>query len=84
MELVDPTREEVFARVALGSAADADLAVAAAQRAFETFSVTSVEERIALIDRVIDVYESHIDEFSDLKQTLNVLTHRVTEAPRGT
>jgi aldehyde dehydrogenase (NAD+) len=66
VELVDPTREEVLARVALGSAADADLAVAAAQRAFQTFSVTPVEERIALIDRVIDVYESHIDEFSDL------------------
>ena len=34
VELVDPTREEVFARVAMGTAADADLAVAAAQRAF--------------------------------------------------
>jgi aldehyde dehydrogenase (NAD+) len=66
VELLDPTREEVLARVALGSAADADLAVAAAERAFQTFSVTPVDERIALIDRVIDVYESHIDEFSDL------------------
>jgi aldehyde dehydrogenase (NAD+) len=66
VDLVDPTREEPFARVVMGSAADADLAVAAAQRAFESFSTTSVDERIALIDRIIDVYESHIDEFSDL------------------
>jgi aldehyde dehydrogenase (NAD+) len=66
VDLVDPTREEVFARVALGTAADADLAVAAAQRAFESFSATSVDERIALIDRVIDVYETYLDEFSDL------------------
>src|SRR3954451_5258567 len=66
VELVDPTREEPFARVAMGSAADADLAVAAAQRAFESFSATSVHERIALIDRIIDVYESYIDEFSEL------------------
>jgi aldehyde dehydrogenase (NAD+) len=66
VELVDPTREEVFARVAMGTAADADLAVAAAQRAFESFSATSVDERIALIDRIIDVYETYIDEFSDL------------------
>src|SRR5919112_1361524 len=66
VDLVDPTREEVFARIALGSAADADLAVAAAQRAFETFSATSVDERIALIDRVIEVYEKYLDEFSDL------------------
>ncbi|WP_370961537.1 aldehyde dehydrogenase family protein [Amycolatopsis sp. cg9] len=65
-ELIDPTREEVFARVALGSAADADRAVAAARKAFETFSVSSAADRIALIDRIIDVYESHADEFSEL------------------
>src|SRR5215218_4688399 len=66
VELIDPTREEAFARVTLGSAADVDRAVAAAQRAFESFSTTSVDERIALIDRIIDVYETYIDEFSDL------------------
>ncbi|MDF3311212.1 aldehyde dehydrogenase family protein [Rhodococcus sp. T2V] len=66
LELIDPTREEAFAKVALGSAADADLAVAAAQRAFESFSTTSVDDRIALIDRIIDVYESYSDEFSEL------------------
>ena len=36
------------------------------ERAFESFSTTSVDERIALIDRIIDVYESYIDEFSEL------------------
>ncbi|WP_138445475.1 aldehyde dehydrogenase family protein [Sinomonas susongensis] len=65
-ELVDPTREEAFARVAMGGAADAERAVAAARRAFESFSTASVAERIALIDRIIDVYESHADEFSEL------------------
>ena len=65
-ELIDPFREEVFARVSLGGSADVDRAVAAAQRAFETFSATSVDERIALIDRVIDVYESYTDDFSEL------------------
>jgi aldehyde dehydrogenase (NAD+) len=66
IELIDPTREEAFARVTLGSAADADRAVAAARRAFDSFSLTSVDERAALIDRIVDVYESHIDEFSEL------------------
>ncbi|MCX4834291.1 MULTISPECIES: aldehyde dehydrogenase family protein [unclassified Streptomyces] len=66
VELIDPTREEAFARVALGSAADAERAVAAARRAFDSFSATSVDERIALIDRVVDAYESRIDEFSEL------------------
>ena len=66
VELVDPTREETFARVTLGGAADADRAVAAARHAFADFSTTSVEERISLIDRIIDVYERYIDDFSEL------------------
>ncbi|KQU28475.1 MULTISPECIES: aldehyde dehydrogenase family protein [unclassified Rhodococcus (in: high G+C Gram-positive bacteria)] len=66
VELVDPTREEPFASVALGGVADADLAVAAARRAFETFSVMPVENRITLIERIIDVYETYIDDFSEL------------------
>ncbi|OZC61918.1 aldehyde dehydrogenase family protein [Rhodococcus sp. 15-725-2-2b] len=66
IELIDPTREEAFATVALGGVADVDLAVAAARRAFETFSESSVESRIALLDRIIDVYESRLDDFSEL------------------
>lgn len=66
VELVDPTREEPFAKVTLGTSADVDRAVSAARRAFESFSRTSVEERIALIDRIIETYESHIGEFSEL------------------
>ncbi|MGC5172757.1 aldehyde dehydrogenase family protein [Microbacterium sp. DT81.1] len=66
VDLIDPTREEVFARVAIGGPADVDIAVAAAQRAFLHFSVTSVDERIALIDRIIDAYEARTDEFAQL------------------
>jgi aldehyde dehydrogenase (NAD+) len=66
IELIDPTREEVFARVAIGSPADVEVAVEAASRAFVHFSTTSVNERIALIDRIITAYEGHIDEFSEL------------------
>ena len=49
-----------------GTAADVDLAVAAAKRAFATFSQTSVEERIDLIDRIIAAYERREDEFAQL------------------
>ena len=44
--------------IAMGSAADVDKAVAAARRAFETFSQTSREERVALLARIIEVYKS--------------------------
>src|SRR5207237_8060774 len=44
--------------VALGSKADVDKAVAAARRAFETYSQTSREERAALLARIIEVYKT--------------------------
>jgi aldehyde dehydrogenase (NAD+) len=66
VDLADPTREEAFAQVALGGAADVDRAVAAARKAFEIFSTTPVADRIAVIDRVIEAYESHLDEFAEL------------------
>ena len=37
--------------IALGSKADVDKAVAAAKRAFETYSQTTREERVALLTR---------------------------------
>ena len=65
--LIDPTTEEAFATVASGgSAHDVDLAVAAARRAFEEFSKTSVEARIALIDRIIAAYERRQSELAQL------------------
>ncbi|KQS64258.1 aldehyde dehydrogenase family protein [Modestobacter sp. Leaf380] len=65
--LVDPTSEEPWATVASGGGVpDVDRAVAAARRAFVTFSRTTVQERIALIDRVIAAYERRAPELSAL------------------
>lgn len=66
IELVDPTHEQPFARVVLGGAADVDRAVNAARRAFQSFSTTSVDERVTLIDRIITAYEARQDEFAEL------------------
>ncbi|MCP2138496.1 aldehyde dehydrogenase (NAD+) [Rhizobium sp. SLBN-94] len=65
--LVDPFTETPFAAVVTGgSAEDVDQAVRAARRAFEAFSKTSVEERVALIDRIIAAYEERVDEIAAL------------------
>ena len=55
-DVIDPSTEAAVARIALGSAADVDLAVKAAQAAFPAFSQTSVAERSALLERVIEEY----------------------------
>jgi len=50
--VVDPSTEEPVAEIALGSARDVAAAVAAAQRAFVTWSVSSPRSRASLLDRV--------------------------------
>lgn len=62
--VVDPATEAVVGHVASGSAQDVDLAVAAARRAFETFSHSSVEERLALLGRILALLEARAELFA--------------------
>ena len=50
----------------MGGADDVDAAVAAAKAAFETFSLTSREERLALLDSIIGVYAGRLEELADI------------------
>jgi aldehyde dehydrogenase (NAD+) len=50
----DPATEAEVGRISLGSTADVDRAVRAARAAFPAFSESSREERLALLDRIID------------------------------
>ena len=47
LEVINPANEEVCAVISLGSAADVDLAVAAAKAAFDSYSRSSRQERPA-------------------------------------
>jgi len=60
----NPATEERIATISLGTAADVDKAVAAAKRAFETFSETSPEERLALLQRIAEVYQAKYEEMA--------------------
>src|SRR6201993_4598921 len=60
--VVNPATEESMYEVALGSKADVDKAVAAAKRAFATFSQTSRDERVALLTKVIEIYKGRLKE----------------------
>ncbi|WP_418124575.1 aldehyde dehydrogenase family protein [Variovorax sp. 160MFSha2.1] len=61
--VVDPFTEEIIGHVAAGSSTDVDLAVAAARRAFEAFSQSSVEERLALLGRILALLEERAELF---------------------
>ena len=64
-DVLNPANEEVIGRIAMGSAADVDKAVIAAKDAFDTFSQTSVEERLALLGKIVEVYQSKYDEIAE-------------------
>src|ERR1700756_4444455 len=60
--VVNPATEEAMYEVALGSKADVDKAVAAAKRAFATYSQTSRDERVALLTKVVEIYKGRMKE----------------------
>jgi len=60
--VINPATEEAMYEIALGSKADVDKAVVAARRAFESYSQTSREERVALMEKVIAVYKTRMKD----------------------
>jgi aldehyde dehydrogenase (NAD+) len=63
--VINPATEEQVAEIAMGSADDANLAVAAAHRAFQTYSLTSLDERIALMEKLLEVYMRRYNEVAE-------------------
>src|SRR5271156_6775058 len=53
----NPATEEVCGTISVGSAADVDKAVAAARKAFPSWSQTTREERIAVMERIVVEYQ---------------------------
>ncbi|MCK0198773.1 aldehyde dehydrogenase family protein [Ancylobacter sp. 6x-1] len=60
--VIDPATEEVFATISIGTGADVDRAVAAARAAFDSFSQTSREERLAFLEKLLEVYERRYED----------------------
>ena len=61
-DVINPANEEPAGRISLGSAADVDKAVAAARRAFETWSRTSRPERAQTPDKLIALFQRRLPE----------------------
>ena len=63
-EVVNPATETVSGVISMGSAKDVDIAVAAARRAFDSYSRTTPAERLALMERILVAYNAHYDEIA--------------------
>ncbi|MEZ5744361.1 MAG: aldehyde dehydrogenase family protein [Sphingomonadaceae bacterium] len=64
-DVINPATEAVSGRISLGSAADVDKAVAAARKAFASWSVSSREERLDLLKSIQAEYEKRQGEMGD-------------------
>ena len=68
LDVINPATEEAYTQISVGAKADVDRAVSAAKTAFATFSKTSHAERLALLKRILDVYN---DRFEDIAQAVS-------------
>jgi aldehyde dehydrogenase (NAD+) len=60
----NPATEEIICQMAMGNDADADRAIMAARAAFDGWTVTPVADRIALLKRILSIYNDRADEFA--------------------
>jgi aldehyde dehydrogenase (NAD+) len=84
--VTNPATEETVATISLGGVADVNKAVAAAKSAFSFFSETTLEDRLALLQRIIGVYQSRIEEMAEtisLEMGAPVSLTRAAQAPVG-
>jgi aldehyde dehydrogenase (NAD+) len=84
--VINPANEQPIATISLGGAADVDRAVAAAKHAFESYSQTTVEQRLALLRRIIEVYQSKMEQMAETiseEMGAPISLSRKAQAPAG-
>jgi aldehyde dehydrogenase (NAD+) len=64
-QVINPATEEVSGTISLGSAADVDKAVAAARKAFPSWSQSSVKERLELLRAIQAEYANRMQELGE-------------------
>ena len=64
-DVINPSNEEVCAKITLGSSEDTNKAIQSAKKAFETWKETSKQERVALLEKLLKIYNERYDEMTD-------------------
>lgn len=64
LDVINPATEKPAGKISLGDASHVDSAVAAAREAFETWSETSLEERIGVMAKIIETYKSRAGDIA--------------------
>ena len=64
-DVINPSTEEICAKIALGNLEDTNKAIQSAKKAFQTWKETSKEERIKLLEKLLKIYNKRYDEMTD-------------------
>jgi aldehyde dehydrogenase (NAD+) len=62
--VINPATEEVVGRISMGEKEDVDRAVAAARKAFASYSRTTREERVALLERIAAGFQARVPDLA--------------------
>jgi aldehyde dehydrogenase (NAD+) len=65
LEVINPATEKPIATIALGNATDVDRAVGAARKAFDAYASTTPQERIDLLEKIIEVYKRRMGDVAE-------------------
>jgi len=65
LDVTNPSTEMSVATISMANFEDADLAVQAARTAWESWSQTSVEERLTLLRRLLEIYSERSEEMAE-------------------
>ena len=64
IDVINPATEEIIGRVPVGSTKDVDKAVAAAKNAFDSWSKSSIDERIELLNGLSNAFKERGEELA--------------------
>ena len=64
-DVIDPATEDACAVISLGDAADTDAAVAAAKRALPAWKATPPAERLAYVEKILEIYKARAQEMAE-------------------
>ena len=64
LDVTNPANEDIIAQISLGNKEDLDVAVNAAKKSFNSWSTSSVDLRIELLNKLKDIYQSRFDEMT--------------------
>ncbi|MFA5123111.1 aldehyde dehydrogenase family protein, partial [Zavarzinia sp.] len=64
LDVINPATEEAYTQISVGTAVDVDRAVAAARAAFPRFAKTPQAERLALLKRILEIYNARYEDIA--------------------